>query len=222
MRSKTDKSLSNSRGTTVTKATLETLIDRCDWWSAIFTLMVVIGVAGELVTHVIQTRANKRLIAVQRTEADQLNLEIEKLRNANLKLEQKLSPRSLDQAQQKRISERMSEFKGYQFAVGTSPNSVEGQLLADRISGAISNSGCTVVPSIGHHAYLGITRGVGIITTSDARSKKAAVALAESLTSEGLDTGVSEQIVMPYAERFPANIDEPIRYMVLISVGTKL
>jgi hypothetical protein len=41
------------------KGTLEGLIGALDNWAAFFTLLVVIGVGGELVVHVWQSRASK-------------------------------------------------------------------------------------------------------------------------------------------------------------------
>jgi hypothetical protein len=50
------------------KEALDALLSVLDNWAALFTLLVVIGVGGELVIHVMQSRANKKLIALQRTE----------------------------------------------------------------------------------------------------------------------------------------------------------
>jgi hypothetical protein len=44
----------------VDKDALEGLISVLDNWAAFFTLLVVIGVGGELVIHVLQSRANKK------------------------------------------------------------------------------------------------------------------------------------------------------------------
>lgn len=51
------------------KDALEGLISVLDNWAAFFTLLVVIGVGGELVIHVLQSRANKKLITLQKSEA---------------------------------------------------------------------------------------------------------------------------------------------------------
>jgi hypothetical protein len=51
------------------KDALEGLISVLDNWAAFFTLLVVIGVGGELAIHIMSSRANKKLIALQKGEA---------------------------------------------------------------------------------------------------------------------------------------------------------
>jgi hypothetical protein len=51
------------------KEALEAWLNTLDSWSAIFTLCVVIGVGGELIVHLMQSRANKRLNVLQHSEA---------------------------------------------------------------------------------------------------------------------------------------------------------
>jgi len=46
------------------KDALEGLISVLDNWAAFFTLLVVIGVGGELVVHIMQSRANAKLIGI--------------------------------------------------------------------------------------------------------------------------------------------------------------
>ncbi|HEY2121335.1 MAG TPA: hypothetical protein VGH37_19265 [Candidatus Acidoferrum sp.] len=43
------------------KESLEALIAMLDNWAAFFTLLVVVAVGGELIVHVMQSRANKKL-----------------------------------------------------------------------------------------------------------------------------------------------------------------
>jgi hypothetical protein len=64
----------------MSKEALEALIGTLDSWAAVFTLLVVLGVGGELVIHVLQSRANKKLIALQHTEAISQETEIARLR----------------------------------------------------------------------------------------------------------------------------------------------
>jgi hypothetical protein len=51
------------------KDALEGIISTLDNWAAFFTLPVVIGVGGELVIHIMSSRANKQLISFQKSEA---------------------------------------------------------------------------------------------------------------------------------------------------------
>jgi hypothetical protein len=69
------------------KDALDGLISLLDNWSAFFTLLVVIGVGGELVTHVMQSRANKNLIALQRTESLAQEAEIARIKKDSASFE---------------------------------------------------------------------------------------------------------------------------------------
>lgn len=62
------------------KDALEGLIAVLDNWAAFFTLLVVIGVGGELVVHVISSRTNKKLIALQKSESLIQETEIARLK----------------------------------------------------------------------------------------------------------------------------------------------
>lgn len=69
------------------KDALEGLISVLDNWAAFFTLLVVIGVGGELVIHIMSGRANKKMIALQRSEALVQEAEIARLKNASASFE---------------------------------------------------------------------------------------------------------------------------------------
>jgi hypothetical protein len=67
----------------MSKEALEALIAALENWSAVFTLLVVLGVGGELVVHVMQSRANKKLITIQHQESLAQETEIARLQNAS-------------------------------------------------------------------------------------------------------------------------------------------
>jgi cell division protein FtsB len=69
------------------KEALEALIAALENWAAFFTLLVVLGVGGELVVHVMQSRANKKLITLQHLEALAQQKEIARLQNASASVE---------------------------------------------------------------------------------------------------------------------------------------
>ena len=69
------------------KDALEGLISLLDNWAAFFTLLVVIGVGGELVIHVMSSRANKKLIALQKGEALLQESEIARMRKDSASFE---------------------------------------------------------------------------------------------------------------------------------------
>jgi hypothetical protein len=77
------------------KPGLETRLGCLDNWAAFFTLLVVIGVAGELVVHILSSRASSKLIALQNQEVAQANERTAQLERENLEIKQKMAWRSL-------------------------------------------------------------------------------------------------------------------------------
>jgi hypothetical protein len=77
------------------KTQLETLLSSLDWWTGFFTLLVVIGVGGEFVTHIWSSRASGRLISIQNEEGKALQIRAAELERANLEIKQKMAWRSL-------------------------------------------------------------------------------------------------------------------------------
>jgi hypothetical protein len=69
------------------KDALDGLISLLDNWAAVFTLLVVLGVGGELVVHVMQSRANKKLIALQNSEALAREAEIARMKKDSASFE---------------------------------------------------------------------------------------------------------------------------------------
>src|ERR1039458_2574293 len=69
------------------KDALGALISALDNWAAFFTLLVVIGVGGELVVHVMSSRANKKVIALQKSESLAQEAEIARLKKDSASFE---------------------------------------------------------------------------------------------------------------------------------------
>jgi len=69
------------------KDALEGLIAALDNWAAFFTLLVVIGVGGELAVHLMSSRANKKLSALQNSHALTQEAEIARLRKDSTSFE---------------------------------------------------------------------------------------------------------------------------------------
>jgi hypothetical protein len=167
----------------MTKEMLEAFISTLENWSSFFTLLVVIGVGGELIVHLTQSHANKKLIAIQHKESIDQEAEIARLRNesattqlqtakanegaaealrqaanaeenlgnarkdaalaneraaeankiaegerlARLKIEEKLAPRRLNEAQQERIEAKLRPFANtpYELAVNPVPEAID-------------------------------------------------------------------------------------------------
>lgn len=71
----------------MSKESLETLIAMLDNWAAFFTLLVVVGVGGELIVHVMQSRANKKLVGLQHVEAIAQEAEIARMKKESASFE---------------------------------------------------------------------------------------------------------------------------------------
>ena len=82
----------------MSKDALEAALSLLDNWAAFFTLLVVIGVGGELVVHVMQSRANKKLIALQRTEALEQEAEIARMKMESASFELEIAKANKDSA----------------------------------------------------------------------------------------------------------------------------
>jgi hypothetical protein len=87
------------------KDALEGLISLLDNWTAFFTLLVVIGVGGELVVHVISSRANKKLIALQKSEALAQEAEIARMKKDSAFFELDIAKANKGAAEANRIAE---------------------------------------------------------------------------------------------------------------------
>jgi len=113
----------------------------CKFIFAAFKWMVILGVAGEFVLHIRQSRASKRLVALQNTESDQLkfdvaqaNLATEELREENLKLREEMSPRRLSAAQISAIRDIASHVKAHDMDVLIVGSVTETKEFADLIT----------------------------------------------------------------------------------------
>src|SRR5260370_6020886 len=63
----------------MSKEALEAFLATSDNWAAFFILLVVLGVGGEFVVHLMQSRANKKLVALQHSETEAQEAEIARL-----------------------------------------------------------------------------------------------------------------------------------------------
>ncbi len=100
--------------------------------------MVVIGVGGELITHVFSSRANQTLVRLQSDEerdlqgrvaeankaaaganehAKQLEKQTEELRSQNLELQRRISPRFLTTAESEIILDALKAFPGHRASI---------------------------------------------------------------------------------------------------------
>ena len=162
----------------LTKPQLESRLNSLDTWAAIFTFLVVVGVGGELITHIFSSRANKALINLQNDEektlqaevarlgnataeankamaqanerANQMELQTEELRNQNLELQRRINPRFLTTVEQQTIFDSISPFKGHP-AIITRLGDGEAGPYGDSIIGVFQKAGWII--QINQDAY---------------------------------------------------------------------
>jgi len=134
------------------KSQLEALLTALDHWTVFFTFLVVMGVGGELVVHVLYSRASGRLIVLQHTEEQQLRTEIsrlsnttaeankiaaqanqraEELKNENLEIQRKIADRFLTQSQRHTILHGIQPHRAHRIVITR---------LGDREAGAYGDS----------------------------------------------------------------------------------
>jgi hypothetical protein len=80
----------------IDKPGLEARLGSLDNLAAFFTLLVVIGVAGELVVHILSSRASTKLISLQNEEVARANGRTAQLERENLEIKQKMAWRTLN------------------------------------------------------------------------------------------------------------------------------
>jgi hypothetical protein len=153
------------------KSGLEALITTLDNWAAVFTALVVIGVGGELVVHVLSGRASTRLIALQNIEeqklrvemgrlggvtadankaaaqanerANQMELQAEGLKRENLEIQRKIRPRFLTTAERQTLLDALQPFHGHQVIL-TRLGDGEAGPFADGIIAVFQKAGWVV------------------------------------------------------------------------------
>ncbi len=146
------------------KEALEALLRTLDNWGAFFILLVVLGVGGELFVHLRQSSANKKLAALQRSEAKAQEAEIARLnkdaealkldvakaneraseanrvaegeRLARLKIEERLAPRSLSKEQSDELTAALGKFPGQKIEIMEYSLSREASSLSQKIQAA--------------------------------------------------------------------------------------
>ncbi len=188
------------------KDALEGLISVLDNWAAVFTLLVVIGVGGELVIHVMSSRANKKLIALQKSEALAQEAEIARLhreteleRSARVELEARVAWRRLSKEQQSVIADHLKQFSGMRVGVSYLGGNPEASQFADDIAATLQAAQCNIYPlepfslfgGFGGGVYpLHPSTGVNVSTTGE-RSREASEAIQHDLCSMGFDTAIT-------------------------------
>jgi hypothetical protein len=191
------------------KGQLETLLTTLDWWTGLFTLLVVIGVGGEFVLHIWSSRASGRLIEIQKTEtqrlqakvadldtqsavankaiaeanqrAKQLELETEKLRNQNLKLQERMEWRTISQSERTKMIEALKHYAGHSVQLTFPNENAEASSYADTFEDMFIAAGWTVQQGFYSAAFATATKKYGVIFRSTPNSDAAVKSLLDVL-----------------------------------------
>jgi hypothetical protein len=147
------------------KEALEALLSTLDNWAAFFILLVVLGVGGELIVHLLESRANKKLVALQHAETEAQKAEVARLNKdaegfrldvakaneraseanriaeeeklARLKIEERLAPRSLTKEQSDKLTAALGKFPGQKIEIMEYSLSREASSLSKKIQAAL-------------------------------------------------------------------------------------
>jgi len=147
------------------KEALEALLRTLDNWAGFFILLVVLGVGRELFVHLRQSVANRKLAALQRSEARAQEAEIARLNEssvvlkldvakaneraaeanhlaeqeklARLKIEERLAPRSLNKEQSDKLTTALGKFPGQKIEIAEYTLSREASSLSKKIQAAL-------------------------------------------------------------------------------------
>ena len=146
------------------KPELEALLNTLGTWTAVFTFLVVLGVGGEFVVHILYSRASKRLLTIEHLEDVKLRAEIsqsaavateanaraeeankiaEQEKLARLKIEQRLAPRRITGEQKKKLLELIHVTGKPRIEIG-STGSPEADDFAEDIAKALTDCGLDV------------------------------------------------------------------------------
>ncbi len=173
-----------------------TLSGTVDWWNtAIVVMMVIAAVAatGLVLTQYIAFRRAKDLNDIQfkldrakdgqlaidlknkdieigkaQRAASDANTKAESERLARTKLEEKIAPRRLNEAQSRDISDALKPFSGKRIVISSYAFDTDGIVLAEQIQAAVMHAGISVVNEIGAHipAHAPIIEGVQVTGTN--------------------------------------------------------
>lgn len=194
----------------VDKSQIESLIGSLDWWTSVFTALVVLGVGGEFVTHVWTSRLSKRLDALHRDELQaheqaiarltketaEANQRAEEERLARVKIEAQLADRKLLPEQSASIVQQLRKYRGQLITMHV-PMSEEPESIGQMILDAMNAAGWVVAIARGHDM-----RNLHGICTEyvDGASENdvaAAKTLVDALKAQNFITSGPEPLALP-------------------------
>ncbi len=175
-------------------------------------------VVGVLATFLVVWMGNvkegysKREIAIAHERAAELNRKAEEDRLARVKIEERLAPRHITQAQQNAISEKLSEFKNNRVAFGVKPSTDESEWFMRWLAAPFSMAGWRVEMHANPSEMKYIHAGVMVETTMHPQAVVIANKVVDALRAEGVKAATA-----PLLEQNPTT--DPLR--LLIVIGSK-
>jgi hypothetical protein len=180
------------------KSEIETALSRMEVWLLVFGVIVVVGVAGESIFGVRSWWINRKLHPIQQAidqlrETDLANAKenaetarkgAEQERIARLKLEERLSPRSLNGEQSATLTASLIGFRGQKVEITENGLSREASSFSRQIQAALVAAKWDVKVA-GVMGGVEQESGVLILIAKGQTHLPAASALAQALTSQG-------------------------------------
>lgn len=194
------------------KETLEALLRTLDNWAGFFILLVVLGVGGELFVHLRQSVANRKLAALQHSEAKAQEAEIARLNEssevlkldvakaneraaeanrsaeqeklARLKIEERLAPRLLSKEQSDKLTAAIGKFPGQKIEIMEYSLSREASSLSKQIQAALGAAKWDT-KVIGMMGGAELEPGIHILIAQGQTEFPAVIALVQTLKEQG-------------------------------------
>jgi hypothetical protein len=163
----------------------------------LFEMLVIVGVAGELISDGGIFLFSSHLQTIADTEIARVNMESAKLRMRAAQLEASVARRKLSKAQQLMFADDLKRFAGTKVVLSYLAGDPEAQLFAEDIAAALRAAKCKVPPiepfilfgRWGGGAYpLHPLTGVNLVITKNRSSQDAHDAIQRELCSLGFDT----------------------------------
>jgi len=153
-------------------------------WHHVFAMLVIVGVAGELISDGLIFTSSDRLQTIQETEISHLNRGTEELRTKNLVLEAQVAPRRLTDDEENEIASFLRSLTGRKVIIASYAFDIDGTVLADQIKDTLFGRRIlSVVNQIGAHipAHAPIIQGINV----SGNDPQLVSALKEALRSLG-------------------------------------
>jgi hypothetical protein len=154
----------------------------------------------------------KREIAIAHERAAELNRKAEEDRLARVKIEQRLAPRHITQAQQEAIAAKLSEFKNNRVAFGVKPSTDESEWFMRWLAAPFGMAGWKLEMHANPTEMKYIHAGVMVETTMHPQAIAIATKVVEALRAEGINAATAPLLIHSQST-------DPLR--LLIVIGSK-